>query len=334
MNEKSLEVLNQYDMKVHRTARGRGGIIVTTDRGDKLLLECVRQDKYYEREDCITGAVRDCGFENVDTYVRNADGKLISELAEDGRKYVVKDMYQGSECNVKNVKDISRAVDAMARLHEALHSASPVIASAENTFILARGNIADVMVRHAREMKMASNYLRTKKKKSEYEMSIYRNIGEYYEEAMHAVELTGEEEVRRGISRADETGELIHGSFSYHNVVLASQHTAVTNLEKCRIDTQMWDLYQFMRKILEKNGWDIAMAYMMINEYDKRKTISDEEVRILAVLFAFPEKFWKITNHYYNMNKAWVPPKSIEKLEECVRQNGKRREFLATIGAL
>ena len=41
MNEKSLEVLKQYDFEVNRVLRGRGGMILNTDRGVKLFLECV-----------------------------------------------------------------------------------------------------------------------------------------------------------------------------------------------------------------------------------------------------------------------------------------------------
>ena len=64
-----------------------------------------------------------------------------------------------------------------------------------------------------------------------------------------------------------------------------------------------------MRKILEKYDWDIQTAYKMMEEYDKIKPVSDTERALLAALFAFPEKFWKVMNYYFNSNKAWIPPK-------------------------
>ena len=42
----------------------------------------------------------------------------------------------------------------------------------------------------------------------------------------------------------------------------------------------------------------------------------------------FPEKFWKISNHYYNSNKAWVSGRDIEKLEKVIEQEAKRLTFL------
>ena len=86
-----------------------------------------------------------------------------------------------------------------------------------------------------------------------------------------------------------------------------------------------------MRKLLEKNNWDIKLAYKMIEEYDNVKRISDIDLQLLAVLFAYPEKFWKIINYYFNSNKSWIPRKSIEKLELVIAQNPLREKFVDTI---
>ena len=349
MNEKSLEVLNQYDVKIMGCVRGRGGILVSTDKGEKLLMECSKQDKYYLREDCITRAVKESGFENVDTYVRNCDNEIISVLPDEGRKYVLKDMYPGSECNVKNLRDIKASVSTMAKLHIALKAASSSLCINDSGVRLSRGSIKDTVERHTRELKMAENYLKNKKRRTEYELTIYRQLGKFYSEARTAVDMLQNSEVEARLEKALDSNELIHGNFNYHNVIICDKPergsypagsnssgvmTAVTNMEKCRIDCQIWDLYQFMRKILEKYNWDIDLAFKMLDEYDKVKPIEDGELKVLSVLFTFPEKFWKITNYYYNMNKAWVPPKSIEKLESCIAQNGRRLDFLATIRAM
>lgn len=68
-----------------------------------------------------------------------------------------------------------------------------------------------------------------------------------------------------------------------------------------------------MRKILEKYDWDIQTAYKMMEEYDKIKPVSDTERALLAALFAFPEKFWKVMNYYFNSNKAMDSAKNERK---------------------
>ena len=117
MNEKSLDALKQYDIDVYRVARGRGGMILATEQGVKLFLECVHPDRYYEREDMITRAVSENGFLNVDTFVRNASGELITTHEEDGRKYILKNWFEGSECSVKDISDVSAAVAGPAKVH-------------------------------------------------------------------------------------------------------------------------------------------------------------------------------------------------------------------------
>ena len=78
MNDKSLECIRFYDIQVNKMVKGRGGVILFTDRGCRLFLECSRNDGFYLRDEAVTKAVSDAGFENVDTYVRNQDGELFT----------------------------------------------------------------------------------------------------------------------------------------------------------------------------------------------------------------------------------------------------------------
>ena len=74
MNDKSLECLKAYDMQVKKMIKGRGGVILFTDAGCRLFLECTRNDGFYYRDEAVTNAVCKAGFESVDTYIRNKDG--------------------------------------------------------------------------------------------------------------------------------------------------------------------------------------------------------------------------------------------------------------------
>ena len=69
----------------------------------------------------------------------------------------------------------------------------------------------------------------------------------------------------------------------------------------------------------------------LIDIYARERTISREERQMLSVILLFPEKFWKVMNYYFNSNKAWIPPKTKEKLEKVVQQNEKRQKFLETL---
>ncbi len=47
--------------------------------------------------------------------------------------------------------------------------------------------------------------------------------------------------------------------------------------------------------------------------------------------FAYPEKFWKIVNFYYNSGKAWIPGRNREKLENLLRQEEEKKAFLDSV---
>ena len=102
----------------------------------------------------------------------------------------------------------------------------------------------------------------------------------------------------------------------------------VTNFERVAYNNQITDLYLFMRKCMEKQNWNSELGIHMLNEYNKVKSMTPEEKRVLYILFLYPEKFWKIVNHYYNGNKSWISQKSIAKLQNLVELETKRQNFL------
>ena len=103
---------------------------------------------------------------------------------------------------------------------------------------------------------------------------------------------------------------------------------AVINFEKCSINVQINDLYHFMRKILEKQNYDFRLGIKMLRAYEEKNPLSPEEREYLGIRMEYPEKFWKLANHYFNSRKTWIPEKSLQKLEILDMQEKKRREFV------
>ncbi|MDO5381650.1 MAG: hypothetical protein Q4F06_02880 [Eubacteriales bacterium] len=361
MNEKSEKVLEQYDISINRVVRGRGGLILGTDKGCKLFLPCGKSDKFYEREDRITRALKERGFINTDTYMRNLEGGLISEDI-DGRKYVLKDWFDARESDVKSLEDMSEALRTMASMHKVLKEIGPQLKQQENKGGAATeskaesesqenaGNadatlrpelaacgsagqtgLRDTYERHTRELKKAYNYLRTKKGKQHFEQMAYKNIEGFYQEASQAVTLLNNPELDERLLKAVSDNELCHGSFNYHNVFLDNKTSYVTNFDRCRNECQVWDLYQFIRKVMEKHDWESSVFYRLVDEYDRVSSICENDFYILVVLLSYPEKFWKIINQYLNANKSWIPDKNVDKLQKVIWQNQRRRELIDKI---
>ena len=69
----------------------------------------------------------------------------------------------------------------------------------------------------------------------------------------------------------------------------------------------------------------------MIEEYDKIRPISEEERKYLMLKFKYPEKYWKLLNHYNNNNKAWIPDKDINKLKNITKQYEEQVNFVKSM---
>jgi hypothetical protein len=83
--------------------------------------------------------------------------------------------------------------------------------------------------------------------------------------------------------------------------------------------------------MMEKNNWNRELGMRLIASYDRIRPIGEEEYRRLYVLLLFPEKFWKLANHYLSSHKAWVSGRDIEKLDRIMEQEGRREEFLQNL---
>ena len=70
---------------------------------------------------------------------------------------------------------------------------------------------------------------------------------------------------------------ICHGDFNQHNVVFRSEYAAVISFDNLCYDVQIGDLARFMRKILEKNNWNMGLGMEMIRAYSDKKAMSPYE---------------------------------------------------------
>lgn len=346
-----MSVFEQYGMSVYRTVRGRGAYICETDQGIKLLRETILGEEKYAKEDYVTRELKEKGYNNVDVFCRTTEGKII---AEDGERkhYYLKEWFDAGECDVKNYNDVLCACKAIAMMHNYLglirippenvnftrgegEETSGEEAEEESKkhsiHIPTAESLEKKYQRKMKEMCSIRNYLRKKKRKTNFERMACEHLAEYLHEGEGALENITIFRYKDIYDRAVEQNQLVHGSCSHHNILIGKGYEAVVNFERTAINVSIVDLYDFMRKILEKYQWDIKLAYRMMDVYDQEKRITQEDLRVLRCLFSFPEKYFKVMNHYYNASKSWLPEKDMEKLKVVLAQNEARRRFVESL---
>lgn len=344
MNDRAVSLLEKYELTVNRTWKGRGAILCDTDQGLKILMEYPYPKERIILQDTLLEHIKEAGDVCAERIVRNRDGELLC-VDMDQTAYVLKDYFQGQECGVRDVQDCKRAVKKLAQLHRIMYLPAYCAQNEIQAFSLSRE-----FEKRTRELKKVHKFLQCKGQRGEFELYLLHCYKPFYEKAKDiSLRLQEEESAAEGTAGVDmrqneaecasgavcdtpvTIGAICHGDFQYHNVLFQDGKEAVVHFERCVADSQMRDLCLFLRKVLEKNNWDMKTASILIEEYDKEKTMTSADKKQLYYRFAYPEKFWKIVNFYYNNGKAWIPEKNKEKLQRVLEQEENREAFLRTL---
>lgn len=324
MNDKAVNVLEQYDMTVNRTFKGRGTIICDTDQGMRVLKEYRGRTEKLELLFQLQGKLKDSL--RTDTLIRTKEGALfVKDL--DNSVYILEEQVEGKECSYKNEEDIVKACGAMAKLH--LKFMTP---QSEKICVMPVFFYADEMERHTIECKRVRNYLRKLHNKTEFERALLKEYDYFLEKAVAVTRRAREESQAEYEAYVNSNGLYCHGDYQYHNVIFGKgsggTYTGIVNLEHFAHDAGARDFYLLFRKISEKCDWSLDMAQSMLDAYQNRRVFPPIEWRSLCLRLEYPEKFWKIINFYYNSRKSWMPNRNYDKLESLIRQEKNREKLL------
>ena len=324
MNDKAVNVLEQYDMTVNRTFKGRGTIICDTDQGMRVLKEYRGRTEKLELLFQLQGKLKDSL--RTDTLIRTKEGALfVKDL--DNSVYILEEQVEGKECSYKNEEDIVKACGAMAKLH--LKFMTP---QSEKICVMPVFFYADEMERHTIECKRVRNYLRKLHNKTEFERALLKEYDYFLEKAVAVTRRAREESQAEYEAYVNSNGLYCHGDCQYHNVIFgkgsSGAYTGIVNLEHFAHDAGARDFYLLFRKISEKCDWSLDMAQSMLDAYQNRRVFPPIEWRSLCLRLEYPEKFWKIINFYYNSRKSWMPNRNYDKLESLIHQEKNREKLL------
>ncbi len=322
MNDRAVSLLDQYDIEVNRTWKGRGAILCDSDHGLLILKEyCGPVDKI-GFQDLFLKHIKESGIVRAESILRNKDGELIV-YDQERVPYLVKTYYEGRECSHRSAEECGHAAVTLARLHNAADLSAYEELSAQPVF-----RIEKEYEKHNRELKKVRRFLWEKSQKTDFEIYLMKHYDYFMNNALQVTD-----ELRYDAYEGDSYGFTVicHGDYQYHNIIQTDEGTVLINFEKCVRDYPVRDLYLFMRKLLEKNNWSQTLGDMLLQSYNKERTMTPGDHKQLYYRLAYPEKFWKIVNFYYNSGKAWIPGRNMEKIEKLFAQEREKQLFLESI---
>lgn len=314
------QLLEKYPLTLKAFSKGRECYLCDTSLGTYALCE-YRGSK--ERAAFLAEMLKHLKENGllVEGIVYTAEGDVLV-TDEEERNFLLCEYYHGAECDTKNEADMLEAVKMLASLHNAARSFD-----GEVPHLLQRNqnSLVAVCERHNREMKQVKNYIRNKKKKNGFEMLFTKQCDGFMEKALKITAAL------KNVTCDTELYGFCHGDFNQHSIVFSKKGIAVVGLERFTYDLQIRDLANFVRKMMEKNNWNPELGRALLEAYDRVHPMEEQEKQYLYFFLAYPEKFWKLANHYNNAHKSWLSERNVEKLEKVILQEEKREQFLSLL---
>ena len=319
MAEKMGEVYEAYDMEVQGIGRGRGAIILMTDKGIRQVAALNGTDERLLQEKQFKDSIYEKGFCYIDGVVPNSDEELVT-CDRYGNPFVCREYFQGRECSASNIRDLEKAVINLAQFHKAGRELYEDEGSRE--YDKMPGNLD----RKLRELRRIRNFVSRRNKKNDFEIQYIRAFDYFYGQADSCLKLFEE-----NFKCNEKWIGYCHGSYNYHSVMFCDGYIATTNFDRFHVGYQLVDLYQFMRKAMEKNRYDIEMARDILSAYSQIRHLDKEDYEFIYLMYSFPEKFWKISNRYMNSRKSYISPVLMEKLQKVIEDDQEKLKILSEI---
>lgn len=325
MNDRAVSLLENYDITVSRTYKGRGCILCETNQGLKIFKEFRAPLHKLALMDHLLKNVADMNLVAVDTLVKTREGEYLVK-DRDSVTYVLKDYYDAEECCVKREEELKDCMRTMALLHTGLYCPREAMPDRIERF-----DLQSEVTRHNMLLRKIRKYVREKGTKTAFERYLLTEYDSYLAQADCVMERLLKEDFQSFYEKVERERSFIHGDFQYHNVLFGASRRAVVNFERCRYDNRVGDISLFLRKIMEKFDWDPALGMRLLAEYEKISPLDEKEKRQLFYRMSYPEKFRKVVSAYYNSNKAFQSQVFGEKLQAICNQEARKRNFMSKV---
>lgn len=336
MEEKTEELLSQYELSILTARKTRGGLLLETPDGPYILCRTEYGEGRLFRENTIKKALMARGYGLLDIFLENRQGKLVTSNVY-GENFLVKKWFQGEECSLRSRMDVKRAAGHLGFLHGLLEGlwkdVEHVKKENEETELgitkwREQEALPESFARKNRELAHIFRYITNKKKRNAFELRYLQVYEAFYEDCLEALEQVKTSACSQLYKEAAAAGRMVHGSYNQHKVLFSDEAVFTMDFSKSEVGLPLMDVYHFLRKTMEKNNWNPALAKELLAAYQKQRKLLPEELELLKILLLYPEKFWKVANYYNNTRKTWLSERTLKKLEDAVVQLPRRKRFL------
>ena len=242
MNDRAVSLLEQYDLEVSHTRKGRGAILCETDQGLLIFKEYGGNPEHLKLQNDFLQFLSQKTAVESESLIPTKEGELFVR-DNDGVRYILKTFRDGRECNLHDNSECLQAIRLLAGLHLASARYGESLEERPNY------SVAEEYAKRNRELKKIRKFLLRRSQKTWFELSLLGCFDGFYQQALEAQE--GWEAYRSSVGEQGICA-LCHGDYQYHNLMVDQRGWFLINFERCTWDDPVRDLHLLLRKLLEK----------------------------------------------------------------------------------
>jgi len=315
----SVELFEEFSLKVTDVIPVRNVYILCTDKGNKILKKIDYSINDLEYINSAIKFIKD-KFNRVFDFVETKDNKIYTIF--NGDVYCVMNLIDGRECDFYNAVDVSIAAKGLGELHSAAEGFKYNI----NNKVVC-GKTIDKFNRKLEEIVFFMSLANLHENKNEFVKVFLDNVNYYSDFIKKSIEILNASSYYKLCSEEDKV-VLCHHDLAYHNILIYNDEAYFIDFDYAIIDLKVHDLCNFIIKAIKECAFDIEKADLIIKDYCRSNILDKREFEVLYGLMTFPEDFYSITRDYYTRRKEWEEEAFVERLNKRVLNKEDKEEFL------
>lgn len=321
---REFEIERQFDLKIESIKPNRGVYYLKTNKGNK----CLKKIDYGIQKLLFVYSAKEHliskGFTKVDRYCLNIEGNPYALVNED--IYTLSEWIEGRECNFHEIEDLTNASQTLAILHEKSKGYEPPENSKLKTDL---GRWPHLMEKRVRSFEKMRDMARKKGNKAQFDLNYIKNYDFFKQIGLKAIKILNTSEYMNLCKKTEEEKGFCHHDYTYHNIIIDSENQVnVIDFDYCKREVRVYDLSNYMMKVLKRCDWDIKYAKLIIDSYNKISSLEEYEYRVLYAFLLFPQRFWRLCNRFYYNEVNWGQSTFNNKIQELIDEREKFNKFI------
>ena len=321
---REVEIERQFNIKIENLKPNKGVYLLKTNQGNK----CLKKINFGIQKLLFVYAAKEHlmnnGFPRVDKYNLNVDQNPYAIVNED--LYTLSDWIEGRECDFHIKEELVNAARNLAYMHIASKGYEPPENSKLKTDL---GRWHHLMEKRIKAFDKMRDMARKSNKKTDFDLNYIKSMEFFKDTGRKAMKILDESDYLELCRCAEEEKGFCHHDYTYNNIVIDKNNEFnIIDFDYCKREIRVFDISNFMIKVLKRNDWNIEFAQLIIDSYNEVDTLKEEEYMVLYAFLLFPQRFWRLSNRYYYNEVNWSPGTFNNKMEELIEEREKYMAFI------